>query len=423
MRIFSDVWIPSQAEDDEGDYMSLPVNNLIHQEHLNKKKVWIITLSSFLFGFVSSILSYNVSFYFQEALKVNNHNVSIYYLFIDAIIFIVLFNLHKIVNRYGQSNVLFGFLMMKILLVAILINLPVMMFGSMILVLYLIFGNLARINLDVILEIFSTDRMSGRIRGMFLGIFSLGFIMGPKLSMIMKDAYGFRGIFMLIMFFDVLIFLIDFIWLRDIHHKDERDYTPMQIVKKFFKHKNLTRIYYIAFLIDFFYATMIIYTPLYLNSIGFSNADLGNMFTFMLLPFLFLQYPVGRIADKWLGEKELVIVSLIITGFSVAYIYFLDSTSLFVWSIALFMTRIGIAMLEVLRDSYFYKRIDGGDIAKIDFFRTSTSMAYIVFALMSVVLLQYYDIKSLFLILFIMMFTGLLPAFRLCDNLAECEIK
>lgn len=401
--------------------MPQSVNNLNHNEHLNKRKVWIVTLSSFLFGFVSSILSYNVSFYFQEVLK--NDNVSIFYLFIDVAIFILLFNLHKIINKIGQSNALFVFLIAKILFAIALINLPITLWGSILLVLYLIVGNIARVNLDVLLETFSVDRMSGRIRGLFLTIFSLGFILGPKLAFLIKINHGFHGIFVTILAIDLLIFVVDLIWLRGVRGNDKRRLSAPQIIKAFFRHKNLKRIYYIAILVDFFYATMIIYTPIYLNSIGFSDTDLGNMFTFMLLPFLFLQYPIGRLADKYLGEKELIITSLLITAFSIVYIYFLDSSSVYVWGVALLMTRVGIAMLETLRDSYFYKRIDGDDVAKIDLFRTSMATAYIAFALISVVVLQFYPVKTVFLILFVALFTGLWPAFRLLDNRAECEVE
>lgn len=87
------------------------------------------------------------------------------------------------------------------------------------------------------------------------------------------------------------------------------------------------------------------------------------------------------------------------------------------------MTRVGISMLEVLRDSYFYKRIDGDDVAKIDLFRTSMAIAYIVFALISVVVLQFYPVKTVFLILFVALFTGLWPAWRLLDNKSEREMK
>jgi MFS family permease len=143
----------------------------------------------------------------------------------------------------------------------------------------------------------------------------------------------------------------------------------------------------------------------------------------MLLPFLLLQYPVGRLADKYLGEKELIIFALTLTSLTVAYLYFLDSRSVYVWAGVLFMTRVGISMLEVLRDSYFYKRIDGDDVAKIDLFRTSMAIAYIVFALISVVVLQFYPVKTVFLILFVALFTGLWPAWRLLDNKSEREMK
>jgi hypothetical protein len=95
-----------------------------------------------------------------------------------------------------------------------------------------------------------------------------------------------------------------------------------------------------------------------------------------------------------------------------------------VWAVLLFATRIGVAMLEILRDSYFYKRIDMDDIEIIDFFRTARPVGYMAAALISTgMLAMNFSIKSLYLVLVVVIFTGLIPALKLSDNKSQEELK
>ena len=87
------------------------------------------------------------------------------------------------------------------------------------------------------------------------------------------------------------------------------------------------------------------------------------------------------------------------------------------------MTRVGAASLEMLRDSYFYKRIDSRDVDLINFFRTTLPVAYIVGSIISGVLLIYFPIKSVFIFIALLALTGIITALRLVDNKSEEEIK
>jgi MFS family permease len=265
--------------------------------------------------------------------------------------------------------------------------------------------------------------MSGRIRGLYLTIANMGFMLGPFLSLNLLDMYSFRGIFAVVSVIDITIFVLALYGLRGINHTVHRESSIIALFKKVFRRANIVKIYYISYVLDFFYATMLIYSPMYLKSIGFELQEIGIIFTIMLLPFIFLQYPVGVLADKKMGEKELLVVALSIMCLSVLSIYFISSTSVVVWGLILLMTRVGASMLEILRDSYFYKRIDGEDIELIDFYRTSKSVGYISFSLVSVVLLSFLPIKIVFILLSVIVLTSLYPAFHLVDNKAEVEIE
>lgn len=176
-----------------------------------------------------------------------------------------------------------------------------------------------------------------------------------------------------------------------------------------------------AFILSFFFALMVIYTPIYLRELGMTWADIGIIFTIMLLPFVLLQYPIGMLADKKLGEKELIITALCLMAPSVLIIYFLSTTDVLIWGLVLFMTRIGAAMMEVLTDSYFYKRIDAEDVAIIDFYRTSQPLGYIIASIISTPMLIFFPLKSIFILLAIAIIICLYPASRLVDNKSESE--
>ena len=87
------------------------------------------------------------------------------------------------------------------------------------------------------------------------------------------------------------------------------------------------------------------------------------------------------------------------------------------------MTRVGAATLEIMRESYFYKRVDGDDVGIIDFFRTASPLAYITAAIITAVMLFWFPLKSLFLLLTAVLIIGLYPASKLIDNLGESEVE
>ena len=167
---------------------------------------------------------------------------------------------------------------------------------------------------------------------------------------------------------------------------------------------------------------MVVYTPLYLLSLNFSWSEIGIIFTCMLLPFIFLQYPLGVLADKSMGEKELLIMSIVIVIVSTVALGFLNTTNIWVWGAALFLTRVGIAGIEVLRDSYFYKQIDSNDMDMIALFRTTRPLANILGAVFSVALLLFFSLKSIFFLVALVLFFSLFTALALEDTQSEQEI-
>lgn len=392
-----------------------------HKEKLNFEKIQLLGFVSFLMGFSAALLSYVISSYFK--LAIGTDNVGGFFLFSYFIILIVFLNLHKLVGWLGKSAVFYITFLFRIVATVFLIFLNPSPLALFFLVIYIITESAGWVNLDIILESFSVDRMSGRIRGLHLTIMNTGFILGPFLSTRILEMFDYKGIFFANFTIQFLVFSIALLGLRGINHTFHRKETTIELLKRVWKRKNVLRIYYISAVLEVFYAIMVIYSPLYMLNLGFSWAEIGIIFSIMLVPFVITQYPMGLIADTETGEKEFLILSVFVMGLSTLAFFYNTSANLFVWAGILFMTRMGASLIEILRDSYFYKRIDGDDIDLIDFFRTSRPVAYMAATAVASIILFFFSIKYVFLFLAIFVFSGLYPAIRLIDNKSEKELR
>ncbi len=389
-------------------------------ENFDKTKIELIGFISFLLGFGQAVLIYITSSYLAAA--AGTENVGVFYLAAYAVELFILLNFHKAINYFGRSRALLFLLLAKTFLLTALVAFSVSPLGIIPLMLYVIIGSLSWVVLDMILESCSADRFSGRIRGLHLTVMNAGFIFGPFISTYLLGRFNFEGVFIFMAVLYIFIFAFSLVSLRGFDGKAARRPTIVNLLRAVRKRKNVLRAYYISCVLEFFYAIMVIYTPLYLLDLGLSWDKIGIIFTAMLAPFVIFQYPAGLLADKKTGEKELLIVSLAIMGASTLMVYFVSSTAVAVWAAVLFATRIGASLIEVLRDSYFYKRIGSGDIDLIDFFRTARAVAYITAAIFSTILLLIFPLKTVFLLVAAVAFSALYPAFKLADNKSEKEI-
>ncbi len=129
--------------------------------------------------------------------------------------------------------------------------------------------------------------------------------------------------------------------------------------------------------LQFFYHLAPLYIPLYLHGVlGMPWSQLGWVFAVMLLPFVLVEYPAGYIADKWLGEKELLIAGFAITGVSFASLAFVTSaTPVWVLLGILVATRVGSALVEAMVEGHFFKRVSIDDANTVTLYRMTRPIA------------------------------------------------
>lgn len=392
-----------------------------HIEHTDGKKLELLSFISFLFGFSQAILAYVIADYFKEAF--GSTNVSVFYFISYSVSLVVILNMHKIIKQLGKATTIMFFLFLQVCSLTFLIFSRPSLIGVSLLMAYIISSYLAWVMLDIILEDYSEDKKSGRIRGMHLTILNAGFLIGPFISTQVLGKFGFNGLFFVSMLISMFMFVVSILGLRGVNQRFGQNLTVIDLAKKIFVNHDVMKIYIVSLALEFFFALMVIYTSLHLLEIGMSWSKIGIIFTIMLVPFVILGYPVGLLADKKFGEKEMIIFGLILMAISSGSIFFISSTSIWVWSLVLFMTRIGATIIETLRDSYFYKKIDGRDVDIISFFRTTPSVAYIFATMISAFVLIFFPLKSIFLVVAFFVALAIFAAVKLIDNKGEAEIR
>ncbi|MFA5318590.1 MAG: MFS transporter [Patescibacteria group bacterium] len=382
----------------------------------NKKIFSLIYLFSFLWAFSMALPSYIQSSYLEQFVDIKF--VGLFVTLAMAITLAVQFFYPRVIKEltnYWTSMLLIIIYIVSTFTLAYLNNWQsVLVFF----VIYFVCLNLFSVNLDVFLEDISDNRHAGQIRTTFLTVANCAWVLAPAVMGILARGDNYGIIYIISSFVVIPMIFILFISRR--HMSDKMKYKNRnfkQLLAVFERNKNIREVFQVAFVLRFFYCIMVLYAPIYLHKyIGFNWSQIGVMFTIMLMPFVIFQMPAGKIADKYIGEKEIMVVGLLIMMAATGSIFFITSSSFFVWIAILFMTRVGASLVEAMQDVYFFKQIDGHDMDLIDLFRNVRPFAWLLGPLFAIIVLEIFPVQFLFLFLAIVILMGLRPALLLEDT-------
>ncbi|OHA21866.1 MAG: hypothetical protein A2849_01480 [Candidatus Taylorbacteria bacterium RIFCSPHIGHO2_01_FULL_51_15] len=314
----------------------------------------------------------------------------------------------------------FTTLLFIVLEIAALIGMAVVGNAGVIIVFFVassVLITLISFDFDLIVEGFSKNASTGSIRGLYLTSANVAWVIAPALAALLLVEGEYWRVYLAA----AAIFIPGlFIFSGKLEHFKDPLYRTVHFRKTLltaWQSKDLRYIFGISFLLQFFFTLMVIYTPIYLHEhVGFSWSELGPIFSIMLLPFLLLEAPLGRVADKVLGEKELLVAGFIIMALATGALYFFTAHSFALFAAILFMTRVGAAMVEVMTETYFFKKVNAGDAALVGLNRTVRPFAGVIGPLVATALLAFISLPSLFLFLSGCMLVGIPLAFALKDT-------
>jgi MFS family permease len=325
----------------------------------------------------------------------------------------------KTLRRFGNYTIAIVFAIFEIisLLLLTLINSPALI--AVVFVFHIIAVSILSYNLDIFIEHGSEDATTGETRGLFLTIMNLAVFFGPVIAGFLLSENQFWKVYIVSA---LLVLPALFIIIRKLSQFSDPDYKDVSLIEMFslaWQNKNIRFISIANFLLQFFYSWMIIYMAIYLTKyLHFDWADISIIFGIMLLPFIFMQFPLGEVADRRFGEKEILIIGFIVTAVSTASLSFLQpQTSVLLWAAVLFVTRVGAAAIEIMTETYFFKQIQASDMSLISFFRHTRPLSFVIGTISASGFLLMIDMRYLFLTLGIIMLTGVYFSLKIEDTM------
>jgi MFS family permease len=363
----------------------------------------------FLLGFLLSLHLALISYVNSSFLSTfsGEKDVSLIYILGSATSLLVLFFIPQVLGKIGEYKFLLwssGLNALSLLLLSTLKSssgiIPVFVF-------YFTLNYLIIFALDELLQIFSKNSSMGQVRGLYLTIVNSAWVISQIASGKILSGFSFSTLYFVAFVIMALFFLTAFWGLKNLNDPKYDKVLAWKSFKNFFANKNLSRAYKINFLLQFFYVWMVIYTPIYLYAhLGFNWKEIATIFTIMLLPFVLIQFPLGKYSDK-IGEKKMLILGFLIASFATLSLFFIKKHEIWIWATMLFTTRIGAAIIEVMSDVYFFKHITKENDEFIAIYRNTAPVSYVLAPFIAFIVFSFIpSFNFIFIILGALMLCG-----------------
>jgi MFS family permease len=272
---------------------------------------------------------------------------------------------------------------------------------------------------DILLEHVSEEKYIGRIRGALIVLASTAWGFGPLVSGYFIDYFSIEVVYWLGLVAALVPLFIFFFFFKKEENKKQNIHSIKKMYQELFKDRNLLYVFFISLGINIFYALSIIYIPLHLHSfIGFDWSEIGGLLLISQIPFIFFAYPIGKIADSYIGEQEIIITGVLISILSLIGMIFTKSSNFVAWALLLFISRVGMSFLDTGCETYFFKKIKKDDSEKIAVQRNTFPLSYLLISGIGIIIGIFTESYVPFFVIGIISFIIILyPAFKIEDTL------
>ena len=324
-----------------------------------------------------------------------------------------------ILRRFGNYKLTLGLAATEfcVLIGMGFINIPLV--AILLFILHQAIVPLLLFNLDVFIEnITTTEERTGTKRGIVLTLMSLATALAPLgTGFLLGNSDNFSSIYFL-----SAACMIPFIGVVGYFFKGYPDARIPSVriwegIRSFWSDTDLRYVFCAHFLLQLFFTWMVIYVPLYLATVvGFEWDSIGIILFIALFAYVLFEYPIGRVADLYIGEKEMMAIGFLVLAISTCWIAFIGTPILIPWIVTLFLTRVGASFVETTTESYFFKHTKGADANIVGLFRITRPLAIVVGALLGSITLLFVEFPSMFIALGLTMILGIVFSFLIEDT-------
>lgn len=378
--------------------------------------IYVITL---LLIFHTYVVAYINSSFLDQYLTAAE--VGLIYIVGSAISIVIFLFISRVLQRVGNYRLTITLLILNLLAVTGMALSESLRVAVPLFIIHLVTIPLIFFNIDVFMEeqIGNNETSTGSSRGLLLALISFIGAISPLVSSLLVngDINSFTNVYLLSAATLIPIILILVFYFKNFNDPEYNEVAVISAIRTFWEQYNIRNVFLVHFVLQIFFMTMVIYTPLYLtNNIGLSWTEFGIVMFFAQMAYVIFEYPIGIIADKYIGEKEMMAFGFLIIAISMSWMSFVTIPDILVWSVIMFVTRVGASLVEVTTESYFFKQTKSTDAQIISFFRITRPLAYVFGALLASFSLLYLPFNLLFIIIALLMIPAMFLTFNIQDS-------
>jgi MFS family permease len=385
---------------------------------LRRRYIPIYT-ASLLLMFHASVVAYINSSFLDDFIA--TESIGTIYLATSALTILIFLFVSHVLHRVGNFKLMLSLLIVNAIAVVGLSFADSLRTVVPLMALHLIIIPLIIFNLDVFMEehIGNDEGVTGTQRGLLLALMSFVGALSPLATSTLihlgDGSFDYAYIASGLSLIPIIAILLWFF--KDFQDPLYVDIKPIEAIRSFWMKRNIRAVFIVHFVLQVFFMMTVVYTPIYLTrNIGLTWTDFGIIMFLAQMAYVIFEYPIGIIADRYIGEKEMMGLGLLILAVSVAWMSFVTVPNVVLWTIVLFITRVGASFVEVTTEVHFFKNTRSSDAQIISFFRVTRPLAYVIGAVIASVSLLYLPFNLLFVVFAFLMIPAMFITLDIEDS-------
>jgi ACDE family multidrug resistance protein len=271
-----------------------------------------------------------------------------------------------------------------------------------------------RVNVSgIILRDKSRDGQVPKNTGFMYVLLNISWLLGPLLAGFLSQRFGIKFIFII----SGLLMFLAFSLLKEFGLKDNRKTKKVEnnlfhLIKGFFSKKKFVLSYIVSGGVNFWWAFIYIYIPIYIIESGKSDLIVGYFLSGIIAPLVLLEYLFGNTTGK-VGFKKMFFRGYLIV-LAVSFLCFFIN-DVYAILILLVLGSVGIAMLEPTTESHFFSIASKDERDKYyGVYNTAIDLNYVISLFLVAMLLRFVEFKYSFILMGI--FMGIFALVSLMTN-------
>ncbi|MBL7059110.1 MFS transporter [Candidatus Pacearchaeota archaeon] len=349
-------------------------------------------LSSMAFALVSTIWAI-----YLESLLHNDSQVGFLIAFFSVISFISYFLIIPLLERKKKTDLY--------LLTLILYTISYLLFSFLqniisIIILGIITSFIVSLRVasfGILIRNKSKNKDVSKNEGFVYTLANIAWLIGPLMAGFISSRYGLKIVFLFAAFFTLISFLLlRFFKVRDKVISKRVDTNLFKIFKDFFSKKERTIAYLLSGGINFWWAFIYIYIPIYIIKIGLGNLALGYFLALITIPLILSEYYFGRLASR-IGFKKIFSIGYFILAVAAILSFFISN--IYIILLIFILASFGAAMIEPTTESYFLDIITKREREKYySIYNTTIDLNYFIANIFVAIMLLFLPFKSIFIL-------------------------